>query len=111
MTSYTLHTANRHPTDRCPGFITDLLLRCAARDETALGSLLDHLYPLVSSLVGGPIPSDADKALVLAVFRRLWDQAPAYDPKYREPVEWIVAQARELRGVPDAQLLSVAWID
>ncbi len=93
MSSYSLHTANRHSTDRCPGFVTDLILRCAAGEEAALGSLFDHLYPMVASRFEGAAPAASSDALALATFRRLWDQAPTYDPKVQEAVEWAVSQA------------------
>lgn len=108
VSSYSLNTAHRHPTDRCPGFVTDLILRCAVGDEAALGSLFDHLYPLVIAIVGGAAPLESDEARVLATFRRLWDQAPNYDPKLFGSVEWVVSQARHVVGgslptdVPDA---------
>lgn len=105
--SHRLHAAHRHPTDRCPGFITDLILRCASGEEAALGSLFDHLYPLVASTARGTLPSDSSDALVLATFRRLWELAPTYDPKVWKSIDWVLSQARaELanflgRGAPD----------
>lgn len=98
MSSNSPYLADHRSTDRCPGFITKLIQRCADRDEAALGSLFDHLYPLVARVVGGNAPSDLDDALVVATFRRLWDRAPTYDPKLAESVEWIVAQARSVRA-------------
>ncbi len=98
MSSYTQHASHRHPTDRCPGFITDLILRCAAGDKPALGSLFDLMYPLVNAIVGSVSPSDSDETLVVATFHRLWDQAPTYDSKLSGSVEWIVAQARAVRA-------------
>ena len=98
MSSYSQHIVDRHPPDRCPGFITALILRCAAGDEAALGSLFDLLYPLVNAIVGSAAPSDSDETRVVATFHRLWDQAPTYDPKLFGPVEWIVAQARAVRA-------------
>ena len=94
MSSYSPHIVDRHPPDRCPGFITALILRCAARDEAALGSLFDLLYPLVIAVVGGAVPSDSDETRALATFRRLWEQSPTYDPKLFGAVEWVVAHAR-----------------
>jgi hypothetical protein len=94
VSSYSQHASHRHPTDRCPGFITDLILRCAAGDKPALGSLFDLMYPLVNAIVGGAAPSDSDETRVVATFHRLWDQAPAYDPKLFGSVEWVLVQAR-----------------
>ncbi|MCW2785271.1 MAG: hypothetical protein JWP74_1788 [Marmoricola sp.] len=98
MSDYSLHIPSRHSTDRCPGFLTDLVLRCAAHDEAALGTLFDHLYPVVISIVRDRTPPGAADALVLATFRRLWEQAPTFDPKVRTPVEWVVAQTRAVRA-------------
>ena len=98
MSSYSQHAFHRHPADRCPGFITDLILRCAARDKAALGSLFDLMYPLVNAIVRGATPADSDDALVVAAFHRLWGRAPTYDPNLFGSVEWIVAQARAVRA-------------
>ena len=85
--------ANRRPSDRCPGFITDLILRCAAGEDAALGSLFDHLYPVVLAIVRSSAPPPATDDLVLATFRRVWDRSPTFDPRLRESVEWTVSQA------------------
>jgi hypothetical protein len=97
VSSNRLHAANRPSADRCPGFITELILRCAARDEAALGSLFDYLYPLVLAVVAGAAPPDSDEARVLAAFSRLWELAPTFDPKLVGSVEWVVGQARSVR--------------
>ena len=85
-------------TDRCPGFLTNLILRCAARDELALGALFDHLYPVVSATVSDGTPESAADPLALAAFRRLWEQAPSYDPKVQRPVAWALSEARTVRA-------------
>ncbi|MCX6399095.1 MAG: hypothetical protein NTX33_04080 [Propionibacteriales bacterium] len=84
--------------ERCPGFITNLILRCAARDESALGSLFDHLYPVVNTIASRGTPAGAVDALTLASFRRLWEQAPSYDPKMQRPVAWVMSEARSVRA-------------
>ncbi len=94
MSGYNLTMPARHEPDRCPGFLTDLILRCAARDEQALGSLFDHVYPLVSSIVTDRSRTNGDDGLVVAVFRRLWEQASTYDPKTSQAVEWMTSQTR-----------------
>ncbi|MCZ4498537.1 MAG: hypothetical protein JWQ74_1090 [Marmoricola sp.] len=98
MSSYSFNAANRPPAHRCPGFITDLILRCAALDTAALGTLFDLLYPVVLATVGGGAPSDSAEARVLATFHRLWDLAPTYDPKLIGSVEWVLGQARFVRA-------------
>ncbi len=98
MSNYSQHIADRDHVDRCPGFITALILRCAARDKAALGSLFDLLYPLVLATVRGAVPSDSDETRVLVTFRRLWEQAPTYDPKLSGSVEWVIAHARAVRA-------------
>lgn len=82
---------------RCSGFITDLVQRCAARDEAALGSLFDLFAPIVIGAVGGP-PSRERDALVVEAFHRVWARAPTYDPASRNVVEWILEQVRDLPG-------------
>lgn len=93
MSSYRLHAANRHPTDRCPGFITDLILRCAEGDEAALGSLFDQLFPLVAGIVRDHAGAGSFDDVVVAIFGRIWHDSSAYDPKMWESVAWVVSQA------------------
>jgi hypothetical protein len=94
MSGYSLDMPTRHSPDRCPGFLTDLILRCAARDERALGTLFDHVFPLVNSIVVDHSGSNRDDGLIVAVFRRLWEQASTYDPKSSEVVEWMTSHTR-----------------
>lgn len=94
MSDDSLNLPTRRGPNRCPGFLTDLILRCAARDERALGSLFDHAYPLVYSIARSHSGFRGGDDLVVAVFRRLWEQASTHDPKTSKAVEWVTSQTR-----------------
>ncbi|MCW2757557.1 MAG: hypothetical protein JWO46_1303 [Nocardioidaceae bacterium] len=83
---------------RCPGYITDLLLRCAQGESTALGRLFDVLHPLVQAMVEDGTRSARPDDVVVEVFGRLWRQAPTYDPKTRTAVGWVIEQTRAVIG-------------
>jgi DNA-directed RNA polymerase specialized sigma24 family protein len=77
--------------DACPGFITDLLVRCGRGDEAALGRLFDLFHRQVSAAMGargGSAPLDEQ---VLEVFVRLWQQAPRFEAGAMGPVAWVMA--------------------
>ena len=71
----------------CPGFITDLILRCGRGDEAALGRLFNVLHAPVSAALAQDRPEARDE-LVLEVFRRLWRHAPTFVPGEHGAVAW-----------------------
>lgn len=75
----------------CPGFVTDLVLRCARGDRAALGVLFDLLHAPVAAAVGSPGVARDD--LVVEVFRDVWLQAPAFR-RGADPVAWVLDLAR-----------------
>jgi hypothetical protein len=93
---------------RCPGFITDLVVRCARRDESALGELFDLFVTLVLSEVGDGVASLDCDALAVATFHRVWDESPRYDPRSQEVVAWVLDQARAVSGRPLRPLMGTA---
>jgi hypothetical protein len=92
---------------RCPGYITDLLLRCAQGESSALVRLFDVLHPLVRAMVEDAARSTQPDDVVVEVFGRLWRQAPAYDPKTRTAVGWVVEQTRAVIGTRPAPVGSL----
>lgn len=78
----------------CPGFITDLVLRCGRGDAGALARLLDLLYAPVAHRVEELSPEACTDDLVVEVFGRLWRDAPGYRPgPGAGPVEWVLQLA------------------
>lgn len=75
----------------CPGFVTDLVLRCARGDRAALGVLFDLLHSPVAAVVGTPGVARDD--LVVEVFRDVWQRAPAFHSG-DDPVTWVLELAR-----------------
>jgi hypothetical protein len=80
--------------ERCQGFITNLVLRCGRGDETALGELFDLTFFLVRAAVNGRAltPTGVDDEVVEA-FRRIWRRAPGYRPTERGVLAWVFDQA------------------
>jgi hypothetical protein len=85
--------ASARATAACPGFITELLLRCGRGDEVALGRLFDLFYAPVAATVGRPGHPETVEELVHAAFVRVWRHAPTFVPGVQEPVEWVMEQA------------------
>lgn len=85
--------AGPHPwrVSSCPGFVTDLVLRCARGDRAALGVLFDLLHAPVAATVGTPEVARDD--LVVEVFRDVWLRAPAFR-RGDDPVAWVLELAR-----------------
>ncbi|CAB4685656.1 MAG: hypothetical protein F2667_00605 [Actinobacteria bacterium] len=81
---------------RCPGFVTDLVLRCADGEEEALGRLVDLFLPWVLGVVGEASSLMTD-ALAVEAFGRMWREAPGFDPKLGGAVAWVLEQARLTR--------------
>ncbi len=86
------HTTRPRVSADCPGFITDLILRCGRGDEAALGRLFDLLHAPVSAALGQGRPEARDE-LVLDVFRRLWHHAPTFVPGEQGAVAWAMQHA------------------
>lgn len=82
----------------CPGFITELIQRCAQGDEAALGSLFDVFIPLVLAIVGGGVASPAAEAMAVETFQRVWLSSASFDPATSESVTWVLDHARAVRG-------------
>lgn len=81
-------------TERCPGFVTALLLRCGEGDQRALLALMELFYAPVRARIAAGRPDDEADALVGRAFVHLWEHAPSYEPRRQpEPVAWILAQA------------------
>ncbi len=74
----------------CPGFVTDLVVRCGRGDETALARLFHLFYVPISEAVTQRAPGHAAEELTATVFVRLWRHAPAYRPGDQSPVDWIM---------------------
>jgi len=93
--STTTSTAPGPPvSDRCQGFITNLVLRCGQGDEAALGELFDLTFFLVASAVnrGTLSPAGVDDQVVEA-FRRIWSRSACYQPTERGVLAWVFDQA------------------
>ena len=86
------HTTRPRVSSDCPGFITDLILRCGRGDEAALGRLFDLLHAPVSAALAQDRPEARDE-LVLDVFRRLWHHAPTFVPGQQGAVDWAMQHA------------------
>jgi hypothetical protein len=85
-------TRTRTPSD-CPGFITELILRCGRGDEAALGPLFDLFYAPVAAAVAQPDRPGTAGELVHEAFVRVWRHAPTFVPGDLGPVEWVLQQA------------------
>lgn len=90
--------------DRCPGFVTGLVLRCARGDRSALAPLMDLLYAPVLARVAPHPASTVSDEVVTRAFVRIWEQAPSYDPTTDGgAVAWLLDQASAAvgRGRPE----------
>lgn len=101
---------------RCPGFVSNLILRCARGDRSAMGSLFDLMYPLVADASVQRFPALPTDDVVAAVFVQVWRYAPAYTADDRSrPIEWILGlvstvadrATSEARGPLNARPLEV----
>src|SRR5262245_31442548 len=72
-----------------------LLMRIAARDETALAEFYDRhsrlAYTLIMRILR--VPSDAEEVL-LEVFERVWSRTDTYNALLGSPTAWLVRIAR-----------------
>jgi hypothetical protein len=76
----------------CPGFVTDLVVRCGRGDDGALAILFELFHPLVSSIAVVEAPQKDVTDVVLAAFQRVWRRAAAYDPAAGSAVDWVFRQ-------------------
>jgi hypothetical protein len=78
----------------CPGFITDLVLRCAGGEADALGRLLDLFYAPVTRHLAGLVPEGQVDDVVAEVFARVWREAPDFRPGAQGgAVGWVLGLA------------------
>ena len=100
------HVKVGEPADTtCRGFITELVQRCARRDEEALGRLVDLLQPLVLAAAQHRFPHRPADDVAVEVFVRVWQLAPSFDGGQIGPVTWILSQLAE---VPEPRFRAVA---
>ena len=87
------HATTTRTSAACPGFITELLLRCGQGDEAAFGRLFDLFHaPVAAALRQSGRPETVEE-LVHEVFVRVWRHAPTFVPGGQGPVEWVMEQA------------------
>jgi hypothetical protein len=91
----------------CPGFVTDLVVRCGRGDETALARLFALFYAPVSAAVRKRATGRAAEELTAKVFVRLWRHAPTYQPGDQSPVDWVMSHVPHIMSSlsPDADML------
>ena len=82
---------------RCSGFITDLVLRCAARDEAVLGSLFDLFAPIVIGAVGPVRRPASETPSWWRPSHSVWARASRY-PAFDEAAACTPAGACDLPG-------------
>ena len=95
-------------TERCPGFVTALILRCGQGDQPALLTLMELLYAPVRASVASGRPDDEADALVGQAFVHIWEHASSYEPRRQPgPVAWILAEAATtVRSAPPVLVAS-----
>lgn len=107
-----VHVEHESSTERCPGFITALVLRCGQGDQAALLALMELFYAPVRARVADSdtvsLSDDEVDALVGRAFVHIWQRAPSYDPARRPgPVAWLLAEAAAtVRGASPALVAS-----
>lgn len=94
-------------TERCPGFLTALLLRCGQGDQRALLALMELFYAPVRACVATGRPDDEADVLVGRAFVQVWQHASSYEPRRQPgPVAWVLTEAAS--AVRDATPVLVA---
>lgn len=79
---------------RCPGFVTDLVMRCGHEDRSALVSLMHLLYAPVRARVAAALPDAVADELVGQAFLHIWRRAASYDPvSSGDVVTWLLTEA------------------
>jgi len=83
--------------ERCQGFITNLVVRCGHGDEEALGELFDLTFGVVAAAVNrGAASSAGVDDHVVEAFRRIWRRSSRYVPTERGVLAWVFDQALDL---------------
>jgi hypothetical protein len=91
--------------ERCPGFLTHLVLRCGQGDEAALGDLFDLTYFLIADVVSpGGLTSAVSDQEVVDAFWRIWHHAPAYVPSQSGVLAWVLDRARDRPPSPPGRV-------
>lgn len=98
------------PTDPCPGFIADLLTRCARGEDAALGRIFDLFLPSVLGVVGNGISSQQTDTCVVETFHHVWLNAASFDPVAQDAVTWVLDQARFVCGLPSPARVPIALL-
>jgi RNA polymerase sigma-70 factor (ECF subfamily) len=73
----------------CPGFVSDLLVRCGGGDDSALAALFELFHPVVSAIAVAETPDQEVTDVVLAAFTRVWRRAALFDPSASTGVAWM----------------------
>lgn len=98
MPGTSLSVLAAHSSDPCPGFVTDLIMRCGRGDGSALGHLFDLFLPLVSTIVRHDTPVGSTDAGVLDAFHRLWRHSPSFEAE-QDAVSWVLDHAERDRAL------------
>ena len=99
----TLATPAPPVSDRCQGFITNLVVRCGHGDEAALGELFDLTFFVVAAAVNrGALPSSGADDEVVEAFRRIWSRSSRYRPTERGVLAWVFDQALDVESTTAA---------
>ncbi len=91
----------RDAEDDCPGFVTALVLRCAAGDDSALMVLMALTYAPVRALLVSRVLTDTEAdELVGRAFIHIWHQAESYDASTQAGViAWLLHEAGAALGL------------
>jgi hypothetical protein len=85
------HATTTRTSAACPGFITELLLRCGQGDEAAFGRLFDLFHaPVAAAALRQSGRPETVEELVHDVFVRVWRHAPTFVPGAQGPVGWVM---------------------
>jgi Sigma-70 region 2 len=85
------HATTTRTSAACPGFITELLLRCGQGDEAAFGRLFDLFHaPVAAAALRQSGRPETVEELVHEVFVRVWRHAPTFAPGAQGPVGWVM---------------------
>jgi hypothetical protein len=99
VSTTTAKTSDPALSERCRGFITNLVLRCGRGDESALGELVDLTFFVVAAAVKrGAQPSAGTDDEIVEAFRRIWGRSAGYEPTERGVLAWVFDQAVDGRG-------------
>lgn len=75
--------------------LTNLIGRCALRDQTALKQLFERIGPYLNAIAFRILRSDEAAADVLQeAFIQIWNNAGSYRPHLSKPLTWLASIAR-----------------